>query len=258
MKTSKLLASAAVAGALFSAAPVSAQVSEDGMGKVVPVEIFACNFVEGKGRADLMPVIDEWNEYSDDNRTNNYAAWMLTPYFYTPEQAFDMLWLGAWTDGNAMGSGTNSWITEGGEVADKFAEVVDCMAHVAYMSAMYKAPPGNVPDSGVITMMDCELNEGSRYSDIRAAEMKWVEHLNDTGSDVGYYHWMPMFGGGDAEFDYKVVNAYESFVEVGADIEHFANGGGRDVSRGIFGDIDECDDARVYVASSIRKAKIRD
>ena len=140
-----------------------------------------------------------------------------------------------------------------------FAEVVDCNAHVAYSSAMYKAPPsGNVPESGVITMMNCELNEGHRYSDVKAAELKWMEHLADSGSKASYYHWMPMFGGGDAEFDYKVVLAYPDLEAVGANFEMFANEGGREVSREIFGNIDECDDARLYLTESIRSAKIRD
>ncbi len=126
-------------------------------------------------------------------------------------------------------------------------------------SAMYKAPPsGNVPDTGVISMMNCELNEGQRYSDIKAAELKWVEHLVGEKSKVAYYHWFPMFGGGDSGFDYKVVSSHPSLNDLGSMVEMYANGGGREKSSEIFGDIDECDDARVYVARKLRDGKIRD
>lgn len=248
-----------VIGLLLSAVPAWAQVSADGMGKVIPVELYACNFMDGKSNADLAAVVDRWNEYSDDNDMDDYAAWLLTPFFYTAEQDFDIIWLGAFKDGNAMGAGLQDWVTNGQEMAAAFAEVVDCNAHVAFSSSMYKAPVGgNTPDSGFISMMDCKLNEGFKYSDVKAAELKWMGHLNKTGSKAGYYHWRPMFGGGEADFDYKVVTAYPDFVELGSDWEKMANGGGRDVSMEIFEDIDECNDARVYVTKSIRSAKIRD
>ena len=60
-------------------------------------------------------------------------------------------------------------------------------------------------------MMDCELNEGKEYPDVRAAELKWADHLAESGSKAAYYHWFPMFGGGDADFDYKVVFSYPEF-----------------------------------------------
>jgi hypothetical protein len=40
-------------------------------------------------------------------------------------------------------------------------------------------------------------------------------------------------------------------------MERGANGGGREVGQEIFDDIDDCDDARVYVATSRRAAKLR-
>ena len=249
----------AIAGLLLAAGPGLAQVSADGMGKVLPVEIYTCKYKEGQGSAELDSVIASWNQFEDDSKTATYAGYLLTPFFYGPEQDFDIIWLGAFKDGNAMGANLQNWISKGGEVQAAFDKVIDCDAHSGYASAMYKAPAaGSTPGSGFVTMMDCKLNEGHEYADIKAAELKWAEHLGKSKSKAGYYHWMPVFGGGDAEFDYKVVNAYASFTDIGADFEQNANGGGRELSREIFGDIDECDDARVYVSKSIREAKIRD
>lgn len=259
MNSLKIVMCPAIAGLLLAATPVLAQVSADGMGKVVPVEAYTCNFNEGMDQSDLNAVIERWNDFADDSDMDDYAAWLLTPFFFTPEQDFDFIWLGAFSDGNAMGAGLQNWITNGQELGAAFDEVVDCGAHLAFSSAMYKAPPGgNTPSNGVITMMDCELNEGKEYSDIKAAELKWVEHLAEAGSEAAFYHWMPMFGGGEAEFDYKVVFAYADFNSLGATVEHIANGGGREESSEIFGDIDDCDDARVYLTRSIREGKIRD
>lgn len=258
MKNFKLAICSVAAGLLLAAGPGFAQVSADGMGKVLPVELYICKFQENKGIADLNVVVDRWNKYQDDREMDDYAAWLLTPFFFGTEQDFDVIWLGAYKDGQAMGAGIQDWISNGGEVNAAFGEVVDCNSHVAYSSAMYKAPPGGTPASGLITMMDCKLNEGHEYADIKAAELKWADHLAKTKSKAAYYHWMPMFGGGDAEFDYKVIFSYSDFGEIGANFEATANGGGRELSKKIFGDIDECDDARVYVANNIRAAKIRD
>ena len=259
MKLVRMAAAAAIAGIVLIANSATAQVSKEGMGKVLPVEIYACKFNEGKGMADLEAVISRWNQFMDDKKINTYAAWTLTPYYFTEEQDFDVIWLGAYKDGNAFGSGTDTWLASGGELAAAYNEVVTCAGHIGLSSAMYKAPAANVtPASGIITMMDCKLNKGHRYSDIKAAEIKWAKYLTDSGSRAGYWHWFPTFGGGDADFDYKVVFSYENFTQLGADYERIANGGGREMSQDVFDDIDDCDDARVYVATSRRATKLRD
>ncbi len=235
-----------------------AQVTEDGMGKVIPVELWACSYNDRQDRDDLDSVNERWNRWMDERNNNNFAAWVLTPYFYGQEQQFDLLWMGAYTDGNAMGAGTSQWLAEGGDINDAYNEVLTCAGHVGFGSAMYKSPPDNAtPATGIITMMDCSLNEGHRYQDIQKAEVAWAEHMSSSGSTAGTFHWFPNYGGGDADFDYKVVNAYNSFTDLGADWERFANGGGREASTEIFGDIDDCDDARVYLATSIRAAQLR-
>jgi hypothetical protein len=52
--------------------------------------------------------------------------------------------------------------------------------------------------------------------------------------------------------------AFPDLEALGAGFDMFANEGGRDVSREIFGNLDDCNDARVYLTKSIRSAKIRD
>ncbi|MDX1403107.1 MAG: hypothetical protein R3192_01150 [Woeseiaceae bacterium] len=228
------------------------------MGKVVPVELWACNYNNRQDSEDLDAVHARFNRWLDERNVNNFAAWVLTPYHYGPDQDFDLLWMGAYTDGNAMGAGTDQWFAEGGDVNEGFEEVLTCDAHIGFASAMYKSPPSNeTPGTGIITMMDCKLNEGQRYPDIQAAELKWAEYMTSAGSTAGTFHWFPTFGGGGADFDYKVVNAYASYTELGADWQRVANGGGREASTDIFGDIDDCDDARVYIATTVRAAQLR-
>jgi len=102
MKTHQKVAGMATVVTLLLAGPALAQVSEDGMGKVLPVEIYACTYNDGQDRADLDKVTRRWSSFMDDNGVDNYVAWILTPYHYTPSQEFDFLWLGAYEDGNCV------------------------------------------------------------------------------------------------------------------------------------------------------------
>lgn len=258
MKTTAVKACTAALACLLAGTAALGQVSEEGMGKVLPVHLYACSYLEGKGPGDLEKVIAGWTKYADDNGLEDYAAWTLTPYHFGPEQDFDVIWLGAYSDGHAMGKGVDNWLATGQQQRAAFDRVVDCDAHLALASAVYKMPEGGTPDSGLLTMMDCKLNEGQEYEAIKAAELTWAAHLEDAGSKAGYWHWFPMYGGGDADYDYKVVFAYPDFASLGADFERFANGGGREMSDETFGDIDECDDARVYVITNRRMAKLRE
>lgn len=235
-----------------------AQVTSEGMGKILPVELYVCNFNDGQDAGDLDRVTRRFNDYMDKKNADYYAAWTLSPYFYGPTQNVDFIWMGAYRDALALGADTDEWLSTGREIAEAFDEVAECNTHLGLNSAMYKSPPNNeTPASSIISIMDCKLNEGHRYSDIRSAELKWAEHMNSVGSTAGTWHWFPRFGGGTAEYDYKVVNAYANFSEMGKDLERRANGGDFSVSQDIFGDIDECDDARVYVAQSRRSAQLR-
>ena len=235
-----------------------AQVSEDSMGKTVPVHLYACNYNDGQDASDLDDVIVRWNRFMDEHGIDSYAAWTLVPYHFGPSVNADVLWMGAYRDGNAMGAGTDIWLTEGGDLQDDFAEVTTCNVHLGFASAMYKEPEGGAtPGSSIISMSNCKLNDGKRYSDVRSAEIKWAKYMTENGSMAGTFHWFPTQGGGDADFDYKIVSAYENYTELGKDWERNSNGGGRAVSIGLFGDIDDCDDSRVYIATSRRSAQLR-
>ncbi len=258
MKMMQQGAAALAVLALFVMPAANAQVTMDSMGKVLPVELYACKYNDGQGPDDLDRVVGAWTRYADERNVNDYAAWTLVPYFYGQEQEFDFIWMGAYSDGNAMGRGEHQWLMEGGEIAAQFDAVADCYAHVGLGSAMYKSPPDNAtPQSSILAMTDCKMHEETEYDDVRKAEIEWAGYMSDNGSTAGTWHWFPMYGGGDQDFDYKIVNAYADLAEFGKDWEQGANGGGREKSQSLFSELDSCNDARVYVATNRRAAQIR-
>ena len=59
-----------------------------------PMEMFACNYNKGKGPADLDAAVKKFNAWGDKKGIDDYSAWTLVPYYSSPEQEFDVLWLG--------------------------------------------------------------------------------------------------------------------------------------------------------------------
>ena len=77
---------------------------------VIPVELYACKYNEGKGPADLDAATDKWNAWADKQKEQDYAAWTLTKWYYGTEQDFDVLWLGAGKDGAALGRAQGEYL----------------------------------------------------------------------------------------------------------------------------------------------------
>ncbi len=255
MKKKLIAIAAALTVAMFGAGNAVAQ---DGV-VFIPVDIFACNYRDGQGPDDLDSVTKKWNKYMDDNESNDYAAWTMTKHYASADQEFDVAWLGAHKNGTTMGAGADQWLAEGGDIAEDFDEVLDCPMAGNYASRMFKAPPdGNVPENGVLVFSNCSLEEGARYEDVVAATNEWVGILEEAGSPASMYHWYPVFGTGEDDIGWKVITAYPNHAEFGKNYDRMGNGGLYIKSQELFGDLVDCDIARVYNVELRRSAPIRE
>ena len=224
----------------------------------IPVEIFACNYNEGKGAADLEPVIDMWNTYMDDANNDSYAAWTMTKHYANDDQTFDIAWIGASKNGTAMGEGNDHWLANGGEIGAAFGEVLNCGMTGLYASRQFKAAPdGNVPADGVLVFSNCSTEEGARYEDVVSAMNTWAGIQDEAGSTAAMYHWYPIYGTGEDDIGWKAITAYPNHAELGKSYDRMA-GGLYLKSQELFGDISDCDIARVYNVKNVRSASIRD
>lgn len=245
---------------LISAGSVEAQDS-DRLARFVPTELWACKFNEGRGSADLDAVADKWNAYMDENESDAYAAWTLTPQYFSTEQDFDVLWLGAWKDGNAMGQGRDNYHATGGEVMAEFSRVLDCGAHVGFVSRAFKLPPyddAGAPDMSVLTFTDCSIKEGATYDTVVAGLSAWAKELGDNGSEGAMYQWWPAYGGGgEKKSDFKLLGAHANHASLGADLELLSNGELWRKRMELLGGQFDCDVSRVYDAKLRRAAQVR-
>jgi len=225
---------------------------DDDDNSAAAVEVYTCNYAEGKGPSDLDAVIAKWNDWADDQGTNDYSAWTLTPFYAGPEQEFDVIWMGVTETGQGMGAAQDLWLAKGGALQAEFDSVIPCDSHGMFAAVQFKKPPEREdPSNVVIAFRDCTINDGKTFADdVAPALTAWSEFRSGHGSTAGYWAFFPVLGGGGEEYDYKAVASHANFAEKGADFDNYDP----DKAREIFSGVGDCDSARVYNATNRRMA----
>jgi len=221
------------------------------------VEIFTCNYADGKGAADLDKVVAKWNKWADKQGMTDYSAWTLTPFYAGAEQDFDVLWLGVTRTGKSMGAVQDMWLAHGGSLGDEFDSITPCNAHALVAALQFKEPPKrDDASSAVLDFSDCTIGEGKHFStDVAPALKAWSELRTKQGSTAGMWVFFPVNGGGGEEFDFKFVVSHANYTEQGADFDSYDPAKAREIfPYGLL----SCDSSRSYVATNRRMAESDD
>ena len=256
----KKLFGASISAGLLACSGLAFADSHEGatLEPATPVEIFTCKYVEGKGPDDLDEVVSAWNDWADGQGLSDYSAWTLIPYYSSPEQDFDVIWLGGAPSATALGRSQDAWIATGGEVNAQFQAVVDCNNHSAYASLEFKQPPEHEnPDNVVVSFSDCNVSEGSSFNDLVPAMMEWAAYREEHDSTAGMWAMMPAMGGGGEAFDFKWVTAHQNLADLGADFDQYSKSGWQKGNE-LFADKVSCDASRVYLATNQRRGEDSD
>jgi len=257
MKKRILLAGLAVCAFALGSLPVPAQ--DQGGSRIIPVDLFACTFRDGKGPADLDAAVGAWNAWADASaHPDVYAAWTLTKHYAGRDQDFDFLWLGAWKSANAMGAGQDNYLANGGAIQAGFNEVAACTTSNFASINLRRTPNNDTPSDGVVAISNCSFKNDATEDTLAAAEQAWSAILDEHGLEVGIFRWYPIFGGGGQRtFDFKGVTTFRNHTAFGAYYEAMANGGLYRQNAALFDAIVSCDSARVYNARSRRFTQLR-
>jgi hypothetical protein len=237
----------------FSGSALAQEESEQGSA-IFPVEIYTCNFHDGKGSADLDRWVSDWNAWLDGD-PEPYSAWTLTPFYFGEEQDFDFIWLGTSPDGAALGRAYDKYLANPSLNAG-FAEFAHCGAHSNFATMNVKQPPDDDAKSFVLNFSDCKIAEGKSFDDVAPALAAWSEYRAGHGSQAGMWVMWPAYGGGTAEFDFKFITSYRSYASLGADYDQYGKEGYKKGDELFVGLVD-CNDARSYIAVE-RRAGIPD
>ena len=250
----RMLTAIAVSALASTAGPAYADNHEQEARRYVPVETYTCNYRADKGPADLDKVIGNWNKWMDDNGAQDYFAMTLTPHYYG-ENTFDVGWLGSWPSGEAMGTGTDLWVSKGSDVGRQFNEVIDCQSHTNFATTQFKSPgEGPAPDTLVLAFSDCTgPNDAGKWPDLMNGLEAWSKYQGETGYHEGTWMMFPAFGGGDFDFDFKMVSSWDNHTEHGQDYQRYSEQQDWDKRGELIGELMDCDVARLYNAKVWRR-----
>ena len=105
------------------------------------VETYACKFRDNYGPADLDRVVANWNTWMDEREAEPYSAWTWVPFYFTPEEEHDFVWLGMAPDAATLGRSHDDWLTNGKEIQAQFSEISTCDAHFNFAATSFRQPP---------------------------------------------------------------------------------------------------------------------
>lgn len=251
----RILRTIILSAALTGLAATAAQAQEEAEApQLSPVEVFPCSFNEGKDINDLNRVIDRWNAFMDQNDDSGYQAWLLFPDFFSSDYVgWDVGWLGAWPDGNAMGSSLEVWHTKGTDLQRAFFEVISCEAHTNYANMTVKEPTDAQAEMPVVSFSNCSVAEGSNMDAALEAVATWSAYLSEAGSDAAHWVFFPGFGeSNEGSYDFKWVTGNPSYTSFGGRWQQYANGGGWQKAQELFGGVLDCDSPRLYTVRPVR------
>jgi len=219
---------------------------------VTPVELYTCNFLKGKDMDDLDKVTAKWNAWMDETGQTDYLAVTLTPQFNDPGLDFEVGWMGGWPSGKSMGEGMHLQANDGVDILAKFDKVVDCGLHAGFATQMIIEPTGSVPETGVLQFSDCSIAEG-KSEEVDGALKAWGQYQVSEGIQGPAWAMYPVYGGGDANFDFKFVTAHKDYRALGASFDQIGSGGGYQKGQEIFSGLLTCDVSRIY-ETQLRRA----
>jgi hypothetical protein len=247
--------SAAVGAAAFLLAPALLAQEAAQMAPTPILEIFACSFNENNDMDDFVADAARWSAWADRNNVRDYTAFIATPFLYSPDLAYDVLWIGAWPNATAMGAGEALYLRTGGEIDAGFGAVVDCAAHQQWAEVVVNAPQAPPPENGVAMFNDCELRGDHTVPEMLAAVGQVSEYYRGRGGpDAFVAALFPIAGlADDEDYDFKLVTGFASLEEYGRGLDLYTGGGFLRVGE-ITGRVFQCDSPRVYTLDRVRLA----
>lgn len=251
-KTLLTLAASSLVFTLGAGSALADSHEGDGLEPASPLELYACKYNEGMGPADLPKAAAAFNAWADEHKLTDYAAWTLVPFYFSPEQEFDVLWLGGSQKAAALGRAQDLWLSTGGEAAAGFNDLWTCEAHANFATLKIKSPPEREnPKNVVVSFSDCNMADDMAFDDLVPSLQEWADYRDSHGSTSGMWILFPAYGGGNEDFDFKFVAAWQNLEDQGTDYDHYNEKGWQKANE-LFRDKVSCDSSRVYLATNQR------
>jgi len=99
------------------------------------VELWVCNYQEGKSITDLRDWYKDFNVLSDKMNNGNFRSWLWTPYFVSDLKGADVVVATAFPNLESMGQSMMEFFggTETGALFARYETIVDCHGRELWM-----------------------------------------------------------------------------------------------------------------------------
>jgi hypothetical protein len=212
-----------------------------------------CQFEDGKDMDDVMKVLDEWSEYGDENFSELFNAWILTPvYMSTSDFDLDFVFLGFADSLGAIGKAEDEFRKGGQKIGEKWERVTNCSGQALNFNVEARAPKNEWVEGYVnyTSIESCSLKEGKTNNDLKANDELWNNYLDEAGFEGGYWRWWPETGSPtNNDFDYLLAVDFSS-------IEEYGNARDSRIESMMAGtrpeQIHDCNTPRLYESTNVR------
>jgi len=190
MRASVFTLAAACLG-LLSAEPTEAAVRE----------IYACSYVDGADKDDLMKARDHLVRQSATLGIEDMDVFLWTPYKVQNFQR-DFVWFNQFEDLAAFAAAADAYATTdaGRSVQARFDEIVDCESSLATIDTVYSGDAVPESDPVVVESFGCFLKDGQGAAAVGDLITHYQGVLTEAdGYDThGFFVMTPMLGSPDA------------------------------------------------------------
>ena len=212
-----------------------------------------CQFADGKDMDDVMNVLDEWNEYGDENFSEPFSAWVMTPvYMSNADFDLDFVFLGFADSLSSIGKAEDEFRKGGQRIGEKWERVTDCSGMSLNMNVEARSPKNDWVEGGInYTMIQsCSFKDGKSANDLQANDAVWNQYLDESGFEGGYWRWWPETGSPtNTDYDYLLAVDFSSIEQYGASRDNRLQA----MMAGTRPDeIHECNTPRLYESTNIR------
>jgi hypothetical protein len=233
---------AATTAALISLTGMQTAVAQDNRPGFYPIEMWACSFNDRKDQDDMDSVYEQIAEEGD----TPYAAWQLNPYMAgNRNDQFDFIYIGAWPNGNMMGSDVANLFSGVYQSSEAWNETVSCAAFM-YTGIGIQENPDEEDDHYFVTISDCNSDEGVSNGQALNGIRRYNDWLVENGHSVGTQVWFPAHGGGNADFDFKLIHVYAGPEDWGNAWQWRINNTAVQARRNYMSGVVSCDESRLY------------
>tara|TARA_Y100001970_G_scaffold280235_1_gene388871 strand:- start:738 stop:1496 length:759 start_codon:yes stop_codon:yes gene_type:complete len=212
-----------------------------------------CQIAEGSDMDDVMKVLAEWDEYGDENFSEPFSAWVMTPvYMSNIDFNLDFVFLGFAETLASVGRAEDEFRKGGARIGAKWERVTNCSGMSLNLNVEGRAPKNGWVEgaTGYTMIQSCSFKEGKTVDDLQANDKIWNKYLDDSGFEGGYWRWWPESGSPtETDYDYLLAVSFSSVEEYGASRDNRLKAMMNDTRPE---EVHECNTPRLYESTNIR------